>query len=718
MNKKSILGLLPIVATTTLPIISVSCTNKQERALDETKKEAEVKELENAKKEYTKSLTAANELKNSLGENPLYSDIKSKLVTAITSAESKTKTNPTKDLYNQAKGELDLAIKTAKDEKMKIDAAEQKKGSQSDQISKQDDALDEAKKEYTKSLTAANELKNSLGENPLYSDIKSKLVTAITSAESKTKTNPTKDLYNQAKGELDLAIKTAKDEKMKIDAAEQKKGSQSDQISKQDDALDEAKKEYTKSLTAANELKNSLGENPLYSDIKSKLVTVITSAESKTKTNATKDLYNQAKGELDLAIKTAKDEKMKIDAAEQKKQKEESQADQISKQDDALDEAKKEYTKSLTAANELKNSLGENPLYSDIKSKLVTVITSAESKTKTNATKDLYNQAKGELDLAIKTAKDEKMKIDAAEQKKQKEAKELNAAKTKYEETLMNAESFNESLKSDGNEYNTISQKLTIAIETAKSTITDKPTKELYIKAESKLNQDLEAAKAEKTAKDEEIKSQKEAEAREFEKAKKDFEESLLKANELKARLEKNVSLSEAKSKLEAAITNAESKTKTNPTKDLYVSEKTILDKAIKEANAKEREAFSKSLNKLTPVKFQREGNYLTLTLSTSKDNYEKIKWERLKMLIDNGNGRVYEEYAAPFDNWDQSDKSKKLIYHIRKVDKGGIVTFDISSDHQYNNNEKGNYKVTSVLISGDTKNNLLERESEIVKIQ
>ncbi|MBZ4203827.1 hypothetical protein [Mycoplasma tauri] len=625
MNKKSILGLLPIVATTTLPIISVSCTNKQERALDETKKEAEVKELENAKKEYTKSLTDANELKNSLGENPLYSDIKSKLVTAITSAESKTKTNPTKDLYNQAKGELDLAIKTAKDEKMKIDAAEQKK---------------------------------------------------------------------------------------------QKEESQADQISKQDDALDEAKKEYTKSLTAANELKNSLGENPLYSDIKSKLVTVITSAESKTKTNPTKDLYNQAKGELDLAIKTAKDEKMKIDAAEQKKQKEESQADQISKQDDALDEAKKEYTKSLTAANELKNSLGENPLYSDIKSKLVIAITNAESKTKTNATKDLYNQAKGELDLTIKSAKDEKMKIDAAEQMKQKEAEELNAAKTKYEETLMNAESFNESLKSDNNAYNTISQKLTTAIETAKSTITDKPTKELYTKAETKLNEDLETAKAEKNARDEEIKSQKEAEVKEFEKAKKDFEESLSKANELKARLETNPSYSDIKSKLVTAITSAESKTKTNPTKDSYLSAKAILDDAIKEANAKEREAFSKSLNKLTPVKFQREGNYLTLTLSTSKDNYEKIKWERLKMFIDNGNGRVYEEYAAPFDNWDQSDKSKKLIYHIRKVDKGGTVTFDISSDHQYNNNEKGNYKVTSVLISGDTKNNLLERESEIVKIQ
>ncbi|MBZ4218086.1 hypothetical protein [Mycoplasma tauri] len=628
MNKKSILGLLPIVATTTLPIISVSCTNKQERALDETKKEAEVKELENAKKEYTKSLTDANELKNSLGENPLYSDIKSKLVTAITSAESKTKTNPTKDLYNQAKGELDLAIKTAKDEKMKIDAAEQKK---------------------------------------------------------------------------------------------QKEESQADQISKQDDALDEAKKEYTKSLTAANELKNSLGENPLYSDIKSKLVIAITNAESKTKTNPTKDLYNQAKGELDLAIKTAKDEKMKIDAAEQKKQKEESQADQISKQDDALDEAKKEYTKSLTAANELKNSLGENPLYSDIKSKLVIAITNAESKTKTNATKDLYNQAKGELDLTIKSAKDEKMKIDAAEQMKQKEAEELNAAKTKYEETLMNAESFNESLKSDNNAYNTISQKLTTAIETAKSTITDKPTKELYTKAETKLNEDLETAKAEKNARDEEIKSQKEAEVKEFEKAKKDFEESLSKANELKDRLEKNVSLSEAKSKLEAAITNAESKTKTNPTKDLYVSEKTILDKAIKEANAKEREAFSKSLNKLTPVKFWRdERKFLWLRLQTSRENYEKIKWERLKMLIDAGNRRVYEELASSWDNWDKSNPGRKNIYHVKKVDNSdNTVTFDISSTQQYKDNEKGDYKVTSVLIVGDTtENNLLNKQSEIVKIQ
>ncbi|MBZ4212646.1 hypothetical protein LAD74_01400 [Mycoplasma sp. U97] len=622
MNKKSILGLLPIVATTTLPIISVSCTNKQERALDETKKEAEVKELENAKKEYTKSLTDANELKNSLGENPSYSDIKSKLVTAITSAESKTKTNVTKDLYNQAKGELDLAIKSTKDEKMKIDAAEQKKGSQSDQGSKEGNALDEAKKEYTKSLTAANELKNSLGENPLYSDIKSKLLIAITNAESKTKTNATKDLYNQAKGELDLAIKTAKDEKIKIDAAEQKKGSQSDQISKQSDALENAKKEYTKSLTDANELKNSLGENPLYSDIKSKLVIAITNAESKTKTNATKDLYNQAKGELDLAIKSAKDEKMKIDAAEQKKQ---------------------------------------------------------------------------------------------------KEAEELNAAKTKYEETLMNAESFNESLNSDNNAYNTISQKLTTAIETAKSTITDKPTKELYIKAETKLNEDLEAAKEEKTAKDEEIKSQKEAEAREFEKARKDFEESLSKANELKDRLEKNVSLSEAKSKLEAAITNAESKTKTNPTKDLYVSEKTILDKAIKEANAKEREAFSKSLNKLTPVKFWRdESKFLWLRLQTSRENYEKIKWERLKMHIDAGNRRVYEELASSWDNWDKSNPSRKNIYHVKKVDNSdNTVTFDISSTQQYKDNEKGDYKVTSVLIVGDTtENNLLNKQSEIVKIQ
>ncbi|MBZ4226766.1 hypothetical protein [Mycoplasma tauri] len=624
MNKKSILGLLPIVATTTLPIISVSCTNKQERALDETKKEAEVKELENAKKEYTKSLTAANELKNSLGENQLYSDIKSKLVIAITNAESKTKTNPTKDLYNQAKGELDLAIKTAKDEKMKVDAAEQKKGSQSDQGSKEGDALDEAKKEYTKSLTAANELKNSLGENPLYSDIKSKLVIAITNAESKTKTN------------------------------------------------------------------------------------------------ATKDLYNQAKGELDLAIKSAKDEKMKIDAAEQKKQKEESQADQISKQDDALDEAKKEYTKSLTAANELKNSLGENPLYSDIKSKLVIAITNAESKTKTNGTKDLYNQAKGELDLAIKSTKDEKMKIDAAEQMKQKEAEELNAAKTKYEETLMNAESFNESLKSDRNEYNTISQKLTTAIETAKSTITDKPTKELYTKAETKLNEDLEAAKAEKTAKDEEIKSQKEAEAREFEKAKKDFEESLSKANELKARLEKNSQYTEIKAKLEGDIQKAEQKIEDEKTKDSYKTAKEMLDKAIKEANAEERKTFSKSLSKLTPVQFWRKNQYLWLRLQTSRENYEKIKWERLKMLIDNGNGRVYEEFAAPWNNWDKSDTSRTTIFHVEKKDiSGDMVTFDISSYKPYKDNEKGDYKVTSVLIAGDTtENNLLTNHSQTVKIE
>ncbi|MBZ4204468.1 hypothetical protein [Mycoplasma tauri] len=384
-----------------------------------------------------------------------------------------------------------------------------------------------------------------------------------------------------------------------------------------------------------------------------------------------------------------------------------------------LENAKKEYTKSLTDANELKNSLGENQLYSDIKSKLVIAITNAESKTKTNATKDLYNQAKGELDLAIKTAKDEKMKIDDAEEMKQKEAEELNAAKTKYEETLMNAESFNESLKSDNNAYNIISQKLTTAIETAKSTITDKPTKELYIKAESKLNQDLEAAKAEKTAKDEEIKSQKEAEAREFEKTKKDFEESLLKANELKARLEKNSQYTEIKAKLEGDIQKAEQKIEDEKTKDSYRTAKEMLDKAIKEANAEERKTFSKSLSKLTPVKFWRKDQYLWLRLQTSRENYEKIKWERLKMLIDNGNGRVYEEFAAPWNNWDKSDTSRTTIFHVEKKDIGGdMVTFDISSHHQYNNNEKGNYKVTSVLISGDTKNNLLERESEIVKIQ
>ncbi|QSB07384.1 hypothetical protein JS510_02635 [Mycoplasma tauri] len=607
MNKKSILGLLPIVATTTLPIISVSCTNEQERALDETKKEAEVKELENAKKEYTKSLTDANELKNSLGENPLYSDIKSKLVTAITSAESKTKTNPTKDLYNQAKGELDLAIKTSKDEKMKVDAAEQMK-------QKEAEELNAAKTKYEETLMNAESFNESLkSDNNAYNIISQKLTTAIETAKSTITDKPTKELYIKAESKLNQDLEAAK------------------------------------------------------------------------------------------AEKTAEDEEIKSQKEAEARE---------------FEKAKKDFEESLSKANELKAGLETNPSYSDIKSKLLIAITNAESKTKTNATKDLYNQAKGELDLAIKTAKDEKMKVDAAEQMKQKEAEELNAAKTKYEETLMNAESFNESLKSDGNEYTTISQKLTTAIETAKSTITDKPTKELYIKAESKLNQDLEAAKAEKTAKDEEIKSQKEAEAREFEKAKKDFEESLSKANELKARLETNPSYSDIKSKLVTAITSAESKTKTNSTKDSYLSAKAILDDAIKEANAKERDAFSKSLNKLTPVKFQRDGNYLTLTLSTSKDNYEKIKWERLKMLIDNGNGRVYEEYAAPFDNWDQSDKSKKLIYHIRKVDKGGTVTFDISSDHQYNNNEKGNYKVTSVLISGDTKNNLLERESEIVKIQ
>ncbi|MGX9357679.1 hypothetical protein [Mycoplasma sp. 125] len=169
--------------------------------------------------------------------------------------------------------------------------------------SKPDLLLSEAKKIYESKLNEANELLTMLS-NDEYKEIKTKLESSINLAKKEISDKSTKEQYENATKSLISAIETANSEKQSIDVHN---------LNNSNKNLENAKEEYDKVISKANELIKTLEAKPEYATIKKTLEEKVNKNKKTITESSSKDEFLAATNEINDAINQAKAEKKKID---------------------------------------------------------------------------------------------------------------------------------------------------------------------------------------------------------------------------------------------------------------------------------------------------------------------------------------------------------------------------------------------------------------------